>query len=425
MSDGFAKRQPLIDFDESEGHLCSPRFTDQKAGDLLAELRRIIGDKDEPYKTDFEPKTRLSAKARQDAAEPGEWKQPEAATLPGAERSMVEDTRPNSPGPLISGDFAAIEAGLLGVLQEHTTTVSKSDASNVFPSLNLGSEHRLYQESQPDPRHGFLAEGKKRSRRSLRVIVAIAFVGMAGTAVIFGLNRSEPEIALIKADNGPGQQQMEATSSAGVPAQDAPIHSKPPEPSPMALVKGNERTFDLPQAEEKTPPIDSNALLDNGPTAVPVVPVQAPTPAEPLSTAAPVEPNTAKTDLVPSDGTLLPSGRPPQANINGVPLPAPPPAAKAPTAKAAGRVAKQLKPAMAKHPGSHGQPRQIANKAKATPVSPLTSEPAPIANPKAETSTTQPSPVTNGAFGFVQSAMNSLTGATAKLFEWGLSGSRP
>jgi hypothetical protein len=81
---------------------------------------------------------------------------------------------------------------------------------------------------------------------------------------------------------------------------------------------------------------------------------------------------------------------------------------------------KPLKPAAARHPGSNGQPRQIANKAKATPVSPTNTEPAPIADPKAETPTTQPSPVTNGGpLGLVQSAVNSLTSTTAKLFEWG------
>ena len=55
-----------------------------------------------------------------------------------------------------------------------------------------------------------------------------------------------------------------------------------------------------------------------------------------------------------------------------------------------------------------------ANKAKAMPVSPLNTEPAPIAEPKAVTPA-QPSPATNGAFGFVQRAMNSLTSATDKL----------
>ncbi len=458
MSDVFTKRRPMIDLDEFERRLCPPCSTDQKDGDPLAELLRIIGDKDEPHKTDFEPKTQLSARAGQDAGEPGEWKQPDAqvrlvggdfaaieagllgtkqpqAAIPrDAERSTVEYKRPNALAPLISGDFAAIEAGLLGALREQATaTVSETDMSNAFPSVDLGSERRLYQDNQPASQHGGVADGHIRSRRPLYVMVAIVIVGMAGIAVSFGLNSrlsGPPEIASIKADNGPDKQQTEATSSANVPAQDATILSKPTEPSPMALVNGTERTFDLPQVEEKTLPAESHAQLDNEPAPVPAALAQTPTPAEPLSTAAPVESGTVKTDLVRPDGTLLPNGAPPQANINGAPLPAPqqsPAAAKVPTAKAAGRVAKPLKPATARHSGSHGQPRQIANKAKATPMSPLTTEPAPSADPKAETPTTQPSPVTNGAFGLVQSAVNSLTNTTAKLFEWGRieSGSRP
>jgi hypothetical protein len=78
MSDIITKRRPMIDLDDFErrlGRLCT---TDQKDGDPLAELLRIIGDKDEPLKTDFEPKTQLSARARPDAEEPGESKQPDA-----------------------------------------------------------------------------------------------------------------------------------------------------------------------------------------------------------------------------------------------------------------------------------------------------------------------------------------------------------
>ena len=47
----------------------------------------------------------------------------------------------------------------------------------------------------------------------------------------------------------------------------------------------------------------------------------------------------------------------------------------------------------------------------------LAHEPHPMVFSKAVTPTTQPSPATNEAFGFVQSAANSLTSATAKLLE--------
>ena len=99
MSDVFAKRRPVIDLDEFERRLCRPCSTDQKDDDPLAELLRIIGDNDEFHETDFEPNTPLSATARKDAGEPGELDQPGAHVR------------------LIGGDFAAVEAGLLGTKQ--------------------------------------------------------------------------------------------------------------------------------------------------------------------------------------------------------------------------------------------------------------------------------------------------------------------
>ena len=432
MNDVITKRRPMIDLDEFERRLGRPCSTDQRDGVPLAELLRIIGDKNEPHKTGLEPKTQFSAMARPDIGETGEWKQPDAqvhpvggnfaaieagllgtkqpdaVTLRDAERSTVENKRPKPRVPLLSGDFAVIEAALLGALREQTTTtVSEANITNAFPSVDLGSEGRLYQHDQPASRHTGVAGGQIKSRRVPYVVVAILIVGMTGVAVSFGLNSrlsGPPDIASIKADNGPDKPQMEATSGANVPAQDTAILSEPPEPSPLALDNGTKRIFDLPQAEEKSLPTEFRAELDNGPPAAPVTSAGERTPAEPLGT--PVQ----SIDL------------PQQANIDGAPLPAPqsPAAAKAPTPKAAGHVAKPLKPAAARHSDSHGQPRQFANKAKAMSVNPNDTEPAPIADPKAATPTTQPSPVTNaGPLGLVQSAVNSLTSTTAKLFEWG------
>jgi hypothetical protein len=456
MSDVFTKRRPMIDWDEFERRLHRPCST-EKDDDPLAELLHIIGGKDESHETDFESNTPLSARARQDAGEPGELnqpdaqvrlvggdfaaieagllgtKQPQAAILPEAERSTVEYKRPNARAPLISGDFAAIEAGLLGAPREQATaTVSETNMSNAFSSGDIGSQCSLHQDNQLVSRHAGVADGQNRARRPLHVMVAIVIVAMAGIAVGIGLKSrasGPPEIASIKAESGAAKLQGDTASGADVPAQDAAILSKPPEPSPMALVNGTERTLDLPQAEEKTLPAESHAQIDNRPPAVPPAPAQAQTPAEPLSMAAPIESEKMKTDLLRPDGTLLPNATPPQANINEAPLPAPQSsaAAEAPRAKAVSRVAKPRKPIAARDPGRHGQPRHIANKSKATPMSPLATEPAPTADPKAVTPTAQPSPATNGAFGFVQGAVNSLSGATAKLLEWGRieTGARP
>jgi hypothetical protein len=414
MNDVIIKRRPMIDLDEFERRLGRPCSTDQKDDDPLAELRRIVGDKNEPHKTNFEPKTQLPAMARPDLGETGDGKQPDAqahlvggnfatieaellgtkqpdaVTLRDAERSTIENKRPKPRVPLLSGDFAVIEAGLLGALREQTTTtVSEANIPNAFPSVDLGSEGRLYQHDQPASRHTGVARGQIKSRRAPYVMGAILLIGMAGVAVSFGLNSrlsGQSDIASIKADNGPDNPQTDAISSADVPAQDAANLSTP---------------FDLPQAEEKSLPTASHTELDNGAPAAPVMtPAQVQNPAEPLSTPV------ASVDTAP-DGAPLSALQSPAA-------------AKARTPKAAGHVAKPLKPAVARHSDSHGQRRQIANKAKATPVNPNNSEPAPIGVPNAETPTTQPNPATNGGpLGLVQSAVNSLTSTTAKLFEWG------
>src|SRR5580704_7198760 len=393
MSDVFTKRCPLIDWDELESRLCRPCSPDEKDDDPLAELLRIIGGKDESHETDFEPNTPLSARAWQDAGEPGELKQPDAqvrlvggefaaieagllgtkqtqlAVLPEAERSTVGYRRPNA--PLIRGDFAAIEAGLLGAPREQAAaTVSEANMSNAFSSVDIGSQPFVHQDNQPVSRHAGVAHWQNRSR-PLYVMVAIIIVAMAGIAVGIGLKSrasGAPEIASIKAENGAGKLQGDTASGADAPAQEAAILSKPPEPSPMAPVNGTERTLDLPQVEEKTLPAESHAQIDSRPPAVLSAPAQAQTPAEPLSAPGPIESEKMKTDPVRPDGTLLPNDTPPQANINGAPLSAPqsPSTTKAPTPKATGRVAKALKPATARHSGGHGQPRQIANKAKAT-----------------------------------------------------------
>ncbi|MGO9723037.1 MAG: hypothetical protein ACLPOA_21235, partial [Methylocella sp.] len=111
MNDVIIKRRPMIDLDEFERRLGRPCSTDQKDGDTLAELRRIIGDKNEPHKTNFEPKTQLSAMARPDLGVMGEGKQPDAQAH------------------LVGGNFAAIEAGLLGTKQPDAVTLRDAERS--------------------------------------------------------------------------------------------------------------------------------------------------------------------------------------------------------------------------------------------------------------------------------------------------------
>jgi hypothetical protein len=455
MNDIFTKQRPMIDWDEFERRLQQPCSTDQMDHDPLAELLRIIGGHDESHEAQFEPNNPLSARARPDTGELAQLNQPEpqapliggdfaaieagllgtkqlqAASVPDAERLTIEDGKPNTQAPLISGDFAAIEAGLLGAAREQATaTVSEADIPNALSSMDIESQRFLPQDNRPVFRHSGVADEQNRSLRSLYGMIAIVIVAMAGIAVSFGLKSrasGPPEIASFKGESGAAKQQTEAASSANVPVLDAAILSKRPEPPPAALDDGTKQPIDLPQAEEETVSAESQTQIDNRPPAVASAPAQ--TPAEPVSAAAPIESENIKTDLVQPDGTLLPNATPPQANINEAPLLAPqsPTVAKAPRAKAVGRVAKPLKRTAAKDPGRHGPPRQIANEARGMPSSPFSAEPAPMADPKPLTPTTQPSPATDGPFGFVQSAVNSLASATAKLLDLGrnVTGSRP
>ena len=364
MSDIFTKRRPMIDLDEFERRLCRPCSTDQKDGDPLAELLRIIGGKDESHETDFEPKYPAFSKGVAGCRGTGELNQPDAhvrllggdfaaieagllgtkqpqAAIPSeAEGSTVEYERPNARAPLISGDFAAIEAGLLGASRgQATATVSETDMSNAFSSMDIGSQRSLDQDNQPASRHAGVADGQNRSRRPLNVMVAIVIVAMAGIAVGIGLKSrasGPPEIASIKAESGAAKQQGDTASGADAPAQDAAILSKPPEPSPMALDNGTEQPSTCRKWRRKRFPPNPTPKLIIG---------RRPCRRRPrkrlrsrLAWQLPSSSEEMKTDLVRPDGTLSPNAAPPQANINEAPLPAPQSAAaaKAPEGESGG-----------------------------------------------------------------------------------------
>jgi hypothetical protein len=450
MSDVVTKRRPMIDWDEFEKRLGPPISTNQKEGDALAELLRIIADKVEPH---FEPTVDLSGKSQRDATETGtrtqtdtqigqvaggfaaieagllSTKQPQAAVPPlDSERSTVAYKRPDARAPLIGGDFAAIEAALLSGLREQAAErVSEtSSAPNALPGLDAGADRWLDQERQPASRLADDAGSEVRSRRPLYAMVALTIAGMAGIAVSSGFGSrvsGQAEIAAIKPDSEAPARLAVTTTDADIPAKEVAILDKPQELSPAPIATGSEQTPGALQADAPPPAGPSQAQIEL--PAVP--PAPAPALAEPPVTTASAEPVAVKNDLAgPVEAAQNSNGTSPQANLNEAPpvVPDPPVAAKPPAAKAASHVAKPIKAAAAKHPGGHSKPHQLANAAAhAAPVKPLPTEPAPSADLKAAAPAAQPSPAPNGAFGFVQSAVNSLTNTTAKLMEWG--GARP
>ena len=436
MSDVFTKPHPMIDLDEFERRLRPLGSGGQNDGDvLLAELSRIIGHKDAAHETGPEPATQLSARPRQDREQRGEGKQPGGqdgagqadskvieAALPGRKRpdaTVVQDAEnptaeykpPRLPGPLIGGNFAAIEAGLLSDLRDQTAKLpSEPVISKGLLTRGLEPERRVHQDDQG---HGCSGSSHLKSPRRLYVTAAIIIAGMAGLAVNFGLS-SPSETASIQVDNGERQQQPEVMSTADVPAQTPANLNKAP--APMALVNGTGPSSDLPQGEEKTPAVESHPQIDNESAAAPAVPAQRSTREEP-SFSAPDEPDTAKTGLSTPDGAQLAGGgTPPQADVNRPPVAAPQSlvATNAPATKSAARKVRPQKSATTRHPTGHNPRRQLANQAASA------SEPAPSGDPKAEAlRSSPPTPGTSGPLGLVQSAVNTFTSTTAKLFDWG------
>ncbi|WOJ91039.1 hypothetical protein RZS28_07080 [Methylocapsa polymorpha] len=96
MSEPVTKRRPMIDLEEFERRLRRPRSANTWDSEPLPELAQLLGRQEGARRTGFEPKGQGAMKGNLYALTPSERKEP-----PPLER-------------FITGDFAAIEAGLLG-----------------------------------------------------------------------------------------------------------------------------------------------------------------------------------------------------------------------------------------------------------------------------------------------------------------------
>src|SRR3984893_16476894 len=102
MSKPVVKARPMIDLEEFERRLRKPLAANQGDDDPLAELARFVGEQEDPYQTVFEPLSR----------------RPAGTLRRGPDHGGGEE--PGAHEPLIGGDFAAIEAGLLGAARRET-----------------------------------------------------------------------------------------------------------------------------------------------------------------------------------------------------------------------------------------------------------------------------------------------------------------
>lgn len=358
MSEPIVKRRPMIDLDEFERRLRKPVTAIHRDDDPLAELARgFAGEEVDPYKTMFEPLSRRpSGSFRND-------------------QDRVEGKLQGARQPLIGGDFAAIEAGLLGAARNDSANSHFEDGdTESYPQEH--EEHWPYADAEMSEETDMAYE-EIRSRRPLYVMAAVIFAGVAGIGASFafkGAVSNPTEIAMIKAADGPAKIQPQTVASAEVADHDASVLGGAPQQPPVAAINNIEQPADLsataesmaPQAQAEPAAV---AGLPSGAASVPVPPppaVQAQPQVSSDGIAALIEPKKVKTVTVRPDGTVVPNGAPPQmaapAMAAGHPSAASP--AKAATPKSTARVVTTPKPAASQNANAQASRTTVAAKAK-------------------------------------------------------------
>jgi hypothetical protein len=357
MSEPIVKRRPMIDLEDFERRLRKPLAGNHGDDDPLAELARFVGAQEDPYKTVFEPLSRLPAGTsrrgpdHEDHEDHGE----------GKEIGAHE--------PLIGGDFAAIEAGLLGAARhESGENLSLSEELDGCEEAE-GAEHWRYEDTREGSREAGPPFEEIRSRRPLYVMAALIVAGIAGIGASFVFKDAvshQDEIATIRAADGPAKMHPETAPGTEIPDHDASVLGGSPQQPPVAVVNNVEQPADLsaqanaPEAQANPPRAIAGLATGAASVPVPAPPAQAqPQPsAEPQSIADLIEPKKVKTVSVRPDGTVLPIDPPPQVTAAAAPVPAARPTAaslaKAATPKSAARVATTPRPAA---PDANGNPQ--------------------------------------------------------------------
>jgi hypothetical protein len=358
MSEPIVKRRPMIDLEEFERRLRKPIAANPRDDDPLAELARsFAGEEVDPYKTVFEPLNRRPSGAWRNEQDRGDGR--------------VQSARQ----PLIGGDFAAIEAGLLGnARHDSLESLSASDEAESYPQE--GQEHWPYGDTEA-PHEADTAYEEVRSRRPLYVMAAMIVAGIAGIGASFGFKGavSNPtDIATIRAADGPTKIHPETVASTEMPDRDATVLGGAPQQPPVAAVNNVEQPADLSAQADASQaggePFSGVAGLASGAASVPVPPPPAQAQPQPPSDgiAALIEPKKVKTVSVRPDGTLLPNDAPPQFGAPAA-RPAAVSPAKAATPKSTARVATTPKPPAATPNASAEAARtSIAPKAKRVQV---------------------------------------------------------
>jgi len=235
MSEPIVKRRPMIDLEEFERRLRKPLAANQGDDDPLAELARFVGEQEDPFRVDpyetvFEPLSR----------------RPAGTSRSGPDHD--EDEERGAREPLIRGDFAAVEAGLLGAARhESGQNLAKSEDLDGCEEAE-GAEHWRYEDSAAGSSEAGSPFEEIRSRRPLYVMAAMIVAGLAGIGASFGFKGAvshQDEVATIRAADGPAKIQPDTAAGTETPDQDASILGGSPQQPPVAVVNNAEQPADL------------------------------------------------------------------------------------------------------------------------------------------------------------------------------------
>jgi hypothetical protein len=350
-----AVKHPIVDLDEFERRLrraASPQAQD----DPLAELARLVGGHEDPFKAVFDN----DQPVQPTDADPALPNQHAVASDSFAAEERLH-------GTLHPDTYAAAPDALAGHRLDQPPAVSYAPAPSYAqaPQVAYEEDEPWLNVEPPVPPSNVPTPDVPRSRRPLYIMAGIVALGVAGIGASYAYKSSKSgshQITTILAQSGPTKVQPDQPGGTDVPNQDASILDKSSQPIPAATVSHQEQPVDLAQQ-----PIVAKAPLAADPTAsgaasVPVPPPPggqrtASSPGEPgwqsYGMDALIEPNKVKTVSVRSDGTLLPNDKPPQLP-SSVPAGAPAPqrgstqssetTPKPPATKATTRVIPMVKP---------------------------------------------------------------------------------
>lgn len=344
MSEPVTKQRPTVDLDDFERVMRDAHYHHD---DPLAELARLVGEQPDPYGDVF----------AREAVAPAHQAQAYPASAAASHDSRREPAfGAPSASPRLSGDFAAIEAGLRGAVPGHDGYAHHQ----AEPTFDASYEHE--QGHDYDGAHGFAdptaydpawaqpPRATRSSRRPAYLLAATIAVGVIGIGTAFALKghiaTSPREVKTILADESPTKVQPPADA---VPAdtqasQDAGVLGRG-QTAPTALANSQEQPVDLLQAARENAAAQARRS-DASSVPVPQSPGQMQTAmADPASAGQsfPINdmpaPKRVRVVSVRPDGTILPNDNPPPAAM---------PAPRAPAGKTSDRAGPVAKPSTPK-----------------------------------------------------------------------------